>query len=111
MRSGKMRESVEFQRLDSTPDDYGNATSGSWSEIVTVRGELLQDRGRERFEAGRLEASDRSILRIRSSVSTRGITTADRAVIGSESYQIRSITNPDRKNHEIQMVLDRGVAT
>jgi len=109
IRPGKIDRRVEFQRLDTTPDAYGNASGGTWSTVTTVWGELQFERSREAMEAGRLQSSVMATLYCRG-LAVPTITTADKAVIGGEDYAIRSIVNQDGRNEKVAMVLERGVA-
>jgi len=107
MNAGRLRESVRFERLDTTSDGYGNPTSGTWAEVVTVRGRLSETTGRERMEGGALHAPMTATLWLRSSSVVRGITEADRAVINSVNWNVRGIRNPDRRNFWLEMTLER----
>lgn len=111
MAAGPMRDRVAFHRLNATADDYGNPTSGYAATAFLERwGAFRPERGRERLQAGRLEAAVAGVLTVRSDSGTRGVTEADKAVIGGADYQIRSITNPDRRGRFLEMTLERGVA-
>ena len=109
MRAGRMRDRVTFQRLDNTTDQYAQVTAASYTNILTVWGELVTGKGREAMEAGRLQSEVRSVLHVRSSSEVRGVTESDRALIGGVAYNIRAISNPDRRNHRLEMILERGV--
>jgi len=108
---GQLRDRVSFHRLDATTDAYGNVTSGySGAAFLTVWGAFRPERGRERIEGGRLEASHAGVLTVRSSSDTRAVTTADQARIDGVEYQIRTIANPDRRGRFLEMTVERGVA-
>ncbi len=110
MSIGQLRDRVAFHRLDSTADDYGNVSSGySATAFLTVWGGFKPERGRERLEAGRLEASHAGVLTVRSSSDTRGVTEADQVRIDGVAYQIRTIANPDRRGRFLEMTVERGV--
>lgn len=109
-RAGRMRDRVTFQRFSRTSDGGGGYTQ-SWTDIVTVWGQLDLERGRERVAADRVESDLAGILRVRSSTEVEAVTTADRVSVLGEYYQIRSIANVDRKADYIEMVVERGVAT
>ncbi len=108
--AGGLRDRVSFQAEQQTPDG-GGGYALAWAHVITVWGELRLERGREKVEAGRLEAADGGVLRVRSSIATRAITEANRVLINSEPYQIKTIANPDRKNQWLEMVVMKGVAT
>lgn len=108
--SARMRDRVKFKRLDTTPDEYGNVTDNTFTVFLTVWGKLAPQRGRERLRLGELQSQNTAVLEIRGCTAARGVTTADVAEIGGEDYQIRSIINPDRRNHKLEMTLERGFA-
>lgn len=110
MAAGPLRDRVTFQRATRTPDGAGGAAL-AWTDEVTVWGGFRPQRGRETLEVGRLESAVAGVLTVRSSPDTREITAADRVQIDGESYQIRTITNPDRRNKMLEFVVERGVAT
>lgn len=113
--AGMLRDRVTFERLNDGTDDLGNVSDGTWSEIggagqSTVWGGFRPERSGERLEAGRTESSVMGTLTVRSSTVTRSITEADRVQIDSVAYDIRGITNPDRRNKYLEMTVERGVA-
>lgn len=110
MRAARLRYIVSFQRLDTTADVYGNVSSGGWSEVFETRGDLRETRGRERVEAGALQAPMSAILMVRSDTLTRGVTESDSAVIDGVRWNIRSIANPDQRSRWLEMTVERGVA-
>lgn len=109
MRAGRMDRRCAFTRLDTTPDDYGNVTAGTWGALLTVWGRLSEKPGREAVAAGRLESSAMAELTIRDSAAARGITAADRVTIDGQAYAIRDVRPPQRTG-EIALVVERGVA-
>lgn len=108
--AGALRQRVTFQTETEMPDGGGGYERG-WSDVITVWGSLQPERGRERLQADRLQASLGGVLRVRSSTETRAITEAHRVLIDGVPYQIRSIANPDQKNRYLEMTVERGVAT
>ena len=110
MATGQMRDRVTFQSELNTPDgQLGNALT--WTNVTTRWCRFRQDRGGERLEQGRLESPQGGVITVRSDTTIRSITTQHRAVIDSEPYQIRSISNPDRRDKFVEMVVERGVGT
>jgi SPP1 family predicted phage head-tail adaptor len=109
--AGGLRDRCAFHRLDTTSDAYGNPTSGySGTAFLTVWGRLRVERGRERVEGGRLQSEVAATLTIRSSADARGVTEVDQVRIDGETFQIRAITNPDRRGRFLEMTLERGTA-
>lgn len=110
MRAGRLNKRVVFQTASSSADGGGGGAK-TWSDSLTVWGGFVPERGRERLEAGRVNAADAGVLSVRSSTASRAITTAYRVKIDGVPYNIRGISNPDQHNKELQMVVERGVAT
>jgi SPP1 family predicted phage head-tail adaptor len=113
-RAGQLSDRVTFEAEQLTPDG-GGGSALAWISVATVWGQFIPERGRERLEAGRLESAIAGVLRVRSSALMRTITAAHRVQIKSVPYQIRSFSNPDRRNRMIEMLVesggDSGVAT
>lgn len=109
MRAGLLRDRVAFQRQAEEGDD-GGGQAVAWSTQFTVWGGFRPERGRERLEADRLESAVAGVLTVRSSSQTGQVTAEWRAVIDGEPYQIRAITNPDRRGRFLEMTVERGVA-
>lgn len=112
MRAGRLNKKVTFQRSSSVSDGGGGGAV-SWANItglVRVSASYTPERGRERIEADRLEAASAGVLRMRSFELSRTITELDRVLIDDIPHQIRSVINPDQKNAELEMTVERGVA-
>tara|TARA_Y100000815_G_scaffold228067_1_gene216877 strand:- start:305 stop:646 length:342 start_codon:yes stop_codon:yes gene_type:complete len=109
--AGQLRDRVSFYRLTEADDGYGNVHSG-WADdpFLTVWGAFQPERGRERLEAGRMESAVAGVLTVRSSADARAVTPADKVAVKGEDYAIRSITNPDRRNRFLEILVERGVA-
>lgn len=107
---GALRDQVTFQRLTGTARDaVGNVTDGTWTAIATVWGQLKPGSGRENFESARLESAVMASLVVRATTTTRGITGADRVLIDGVPYNIRAVTNEDRRGRFLTMMVERGV--
>lgn len=109
MRTGAMRKRMTFQRESETADG-GGGYALSWTNVATVWGSFRPQLGKEVVQAGRLADPVMGVIEVRSSSTTRGITAEDRVMFDSTNYQIRSITNPDQRNHKLQMIVERAVA-
>jgi SPP1 family predicted phage head-tail adaptor len=107
--AGRLDRRCLFETRDTTPDDYGNVTSGGWTPIGTFWAQLTFERGRERMEAGRMESAVGATLKLHSSATTRSIAAADRVTIDGESYAIRAVWLPPRSG-VIEMTIEKGVA-
>lgn len=112
IKAGKLNKRVTFQREQLAPDGIGG-NALTWSPIAGLAGipcRFIPERGRERLEAGRIEAAAAGILVVRSSEGTRGLTEKDRAVFDGVPHNIKSITNPDQRGRDLELVVERGVA-
>lgn len=110
MAAGGMRARVVFERSVTAPDGAGGQSVG-WSELYACRGHYRPERGRERIEAGRMEASLAGVLRVRSCIAARDVGEADRVLIDDVVFQIRSTSNPDQHNRYLEMSVERGTGT
>lgn len=112
VKAGRLVKKVTFQREETVADD-GGGQAVTWVDIaglVRVSASFMPERGRERLEAGRLEAAVAGRLWMRSFALARTITEKDRVMIDDVPYVIRSITNPDGRNIELEMTVERGAA-
>ena len=109
MTAGLRRKRVTFQQKTKVPDGGGGFAPG-WSDVVSPIVRFQPERGRERVESGRVSAELTGILTVRSSKKTRTITEAHRVLIHKVPYQIRSISNPDQRNRDLEMTVERGAA-
>lgn len=108
------REPVLFERKggDGLRDELGNLP-GEWEPLLSARGWLRETRGKERIEAGRLEASATATLRLK--VSPTGpawqITAADRVSVRGHIWSIVSAPiDPEGRGTVIEFTLERGGA-
>lgn len=110
MRAGRLNKRVTFQR-ETTADDGGGGQVVTWANIsglVDIAAGFTPERGRERLESGRIAAATAGVLRIRSFTLSRTITEKDRVMIDDIPHVVRSISNPDQKNRELEMTVERG---
>lgn len=115
MQAGKYRDRCEFfhpAEADQAEKDFGNLTSGYEAKpFYSSRGRLDEQRGRERIEGGQTTAVVAGTLKLYSSEVARTIVPeADMVKIEGVEYQIRAGANHDRRNREIELVVERGVA-
>lgn len=110
MRAGNLRDIVTFKSPNRTGDGLGGYTRTDQEKLIT-RGRFMPRRGREGEESDRTNATSTGILQIRYNALSSTLTEADTAVIDGVDYQIRSISQPDRRNRVLEMVLERGVVT
>lgn len=110
MRAGRMDRSCRFERRVAAADIYGNVHSGAWETVTAVAGWLRLGAGREGQEGGRTEAGLDARLEVRASAAVRAVTEADRVVIDSVAWSIRSIAEPPRRGR-IEFAIERGAGT
>lgn len=114
MTSGAMREKLNFQVRANIQDPYGNPQAGDFQTVYTCAAELIPLKGSEPVIASRLSGVQPFIIRIRSCVAARAITTAWRAVDArnpSRIFNLRSVANFDQKSDWLDFMADNGVAT
>lgn len=110
MPAGGMRSRVAFERIVTVPDGAGGQSAG-WGVVYRCRGQYRPERGRERIEAGRMEAAMAGVLRVRSCSQARDLTESDRVLIDGIVFQIRAISNPDGRNKHLELSVERGTGT
>jgi head-tail adaptor len=114
--SGVLEQRVRFERqIVGADDGYGNTLPAAWSPLFTCWASFKPETGRERIEAGRLEATMRGVLRVRRSADSKGISAADRVVFVAGRYfgmvcQIRSTPVASIDGSVIEFILEQGVA-
>ena len=110
MRSGQLRERIIIERQSEAPDEYGNVT-GEWADQMTVWADIRETTGKEKVEAGRVEASRMATIRVRRSSQTAAITEADRVQARGVAWNIRSIAQITAKGAMLEMLCEAGAAT
>lgn len=107
--AGARNTLVVFRRRVDTPD-AGGGFSSAWSEISRCWARFRPERGIERLQAGRVNAVLAGVLTAPSSTETRALDEACQALIDGQDYQIRSIADPDGRNKDLEITVERGVA-
>lgn len=108
--AGRLRNRVSFLRRSLADDGYGNQT-GALVALFTVWGELMEARGREALEAGRLGEVAGAVLIVRKSTAIVGILATDTVQCEGRSWNIRSGPIPlIRDRGFVEFALERGVA-
>lgn len=107
--AGLLRSRVTFARRDVV-DDGGGGGTVNWTPMLSTRGYLRPERGREALAAGRPESSSMAVLQIRSSLAARAIDASYRVSVDDVPYNVRSIINPDQRNRFLELLVERGVA-
>lgn len=94
MRAGKLDQAITIQSVMLADDGMGSPTE-TWATVTGAPtwAEVMPLRGLERIEAAKVEASTTVKLRIRRFAS---LTTANRVLHGSRTYNIRAIEDYHR---------------
>lgn len=108
--AGRLRERITVQRLVTGSDGYGNERTG-WADLLSCWADVRETLGKERVEAGRVEAANTATIRIRASTASRGITAADKIIARGQPWNIRSIVPVGNDNAMLDILCERGVAT
>lgn len=116
MRAGRLREQVAFERLVPGADIYGNVVT-AWAPVeispgqpLRVWADIRETLGKERVDAGRIEASRTATVRVRAFDETRAITPADRMIARDQTWNIRSIVPVGNDMAMLDILCERGVA-
>jgi len=109
MPSGRLRDYITVERGVAGSDGYGNTTT-SWVALVNLWADMRETPGKERVEAGRLEAARTATIRVRFDPATADLTEADRIVARGETWNIRSIGQLDRQGAMLEILCETGVA-
>jgi len=100
MRSGKLDKSITLQRSSNSIDDFGTP-GASWTELATVRAEVIQASTEEFIRDG---ASDETVVIFRCRY-VDGVTTADRVLYEGAYFNIKEVKEIGRrKGLEIRTV-------
>lgn len=112
---GSMTKRVTFQR-DTGTIGVGGSKTRHWTDIpglIRVPVEYRAQRGRERLQAGRLEATTAGIVTVQGCDAVRGLTPGDIMVVHEQSgdipHRIYSIENPDQRSRDYEIVVEKGV--
>lgn len=113
--TGSMSKIATFKR-DTGAVGVGGSRTRNWTDLpglVRVPVEFKPQRGRERVAAGRLEAATIAFVSIQACEAVRHLTPADIVVIHDETgdlpCRIYSIENPDQRNRDYEIVVEKGV--
>ncbi|WP_226576665.1 head-tail adaptor protein [Acuticoccus sediminis] len=115
-RKPLLRETVRIERRGSAGDGYGNVTAGWETLVPIVYAEVKPMRGREEVLAGKLAGTAPLEVRFRwrpdLALGAAKLTTDDRLVnvTTGDTYNIRSIENPDMKRQWLLLTCETGVA-
>lgn len=110
-----MNKLATFRR-DTGAIGAGGTKTRHWTDIpglVRVPVEYRPQRGRERVQAGRLEAATVGFVTLQGCDAVRSLTAADIMIVheqsGDVSHRIYSIENPDQRSRDYELVVEKGV--
>lgn len=111
LKAGDLRESFAFDRRLDQNDGYGNTQSG-WVEQFRCAARKVVLRGTESVMAQRLQGVQPVVITIRSSATSRLVTTDWRArdLRTGEMFNIRTVT-PSEDRAAIDILAEKGVAS
>lgn len=108
--AGQLRERVTVQRRSEVSDGAGNYLS-DWANLYTsLPARIIPLRGGETVIASKLQGTGIVNIVVRYSSESAAVTTEDRIVHGSETYNIRYISNEDERDRFLTFMCERGVA-
>ena len=109
MRIGRMRSRVTIQTpSDGSSRDAGGGIVNSWSELDVVWAHIRPLSGREVEMADAQEGVVTHQITIRNRTD---VTTAHRILLGSRTFNIKSVWNPDQRSRQTTIRAEEGVAT
>lgn len=94
MQAGKLDRRITIQEPVVSQDGYGEPIATRWSDVATVRAQVIPVSGREYFDAAAVRAEKTTRFRIR---WRRGVTETQRIVYDGRNYNIRSIVEIGRR--------------
>ena len=111
MSSGPKRTRVTFHRLEGADDGYGNPVQAySETPFLTIWAEILDERARERVQAGRLASEQAARAYVRFSREAAQVRVSDQMRASGRVYNVRGVVNVDERNKTLEFTLERGVA-
>lgn len=99
MNFGKMHSRIELQSSSAT-NDYGEELL-TWATYATVWAHIEPLSGRELLRAEAVDSQNTVRVRIRYNSS---VDSTDRIRFGSRIFEINSVSNPDEKNKELELL-------
>ena len=100
-------EPVTIQRSGLTPDGFGGQTE-TWTDDGTIWCKINDQNSSEGVQAGRIAAQGSAEL---ITPYRNDITPKERLTIESETYNIRSVVDIDRKKRWLRIIAEFGVRT
>ncbi|MCB2081365.1 MAG: phage head closure protein [Hyphomicrobiales bacterium] len=105
--ASRMDKRVILQSPQETVDT-GGGYSVTWQEVATLWAHMeVLGRGREAWQDAQLQ--DRQLFRFTLRYRD-GVTTKQRLVYDSRTFNIRAVVNPDERGEMLELVAEEGVA-
>ncbi|TMV84476.1 head-tail adaptor protein [Thioclava sp. BHET1] len=97
-----------FSSPATVPDGFGGQTVG-WHAEFTAWAALTYRTGGETVLAGRLQAKQLAVMRLRRSAKAEAIRASWKAVIGGVTWNIRETPTPTGDRRFLEMLVESGV--
>ena len=104
---GKMRERIVIQSQGRTTD-LGGGAAVAWSTVATTWARIVPSSGSESFSG--MQVTNTNTFEITMRYRTN-ITTTNRILWGSRTFNIRSVINNNERDKYLTVVAEEGVAT
>ncbi len=98
MKAGSLRHKIAIQKPVSTQNAYGESVV-AWSTDSKPWASIMPIRGKEYFEAGRIQTdvTHRIVIRIQTLSASTAIGPACRIRYGTRYFEIKSVIKPDER--------------
>jgi head-tail adaptor len=96
MDAGKLDRRVTLQRKGADTDDGYQTVPGDWADLADVWAQFLPLTASERAQAGEMAAFQKARYKFRKDSSWADLDAKDGLVDGSQSFNIVSVTMPER---------------
>lgn len=109
--AGSLNNRIRIDRRQSVDDGYGNEEA-DWQTFIAGRWARIKPKtGSEQILADRLEGVTAFEITVRADSETNTIVVGDRVfnLRTNETYNIRSIVNPDERGGKLIMTCQSGV--
>ena len=107
MRAGALRNEVWIKSPTATTDTYGDTTI-SWGTVAVCWASIEPLRGREWVASGMENSEITARCRIR---YYSGILPTMRVYLGSRTFEIVSVIDPNERNAELELMVKELVVT
>lgn len=101
--AGQLRHQIVIQSLQTTKNDYGEEIK-TWVDGDPIRARVVFGKGREAFEAARVNATETIRIQIR----YRDVATTDRVQWKGKLYDVTGVDDSMRHHNEMWLT---GVAS